>query len=116
MAFLKYALVASSLVAPVFSQGEPLPQISAGPDAAGNCNGCYLVADVAAIVFGSEFITQTDTVSVGIQTGKNGSYTSTQVIVGNGQLSISTQGGFGGALQPYTLNNNTIVTVGGAAL
>ena len=93
-----------------------LPQITGSPQVTG-CGGCYVVADVAAVVFGSQYLTQMDTKLVNIQTGRNGSsYTSTSIIIGRGQLSISTQGDFGGSTAAVTINNGPTIDVNGATL
>ena len=49
-----------------------LPAITGPGSQESQCGGCYVVADVAGIVFGTETFTQTNTALVSIGVGANG--------------------------------------------
>ena len=96
------------------------PELSGAPasTATGNCGGCYIIADVAGIVFYSEIITQTVATAF-VSVGGNGSLrtTTTQVIENQGEFTFSPTGpvataGVGVQVNPAT----SVITVGGALL
>ena len=96
------------------SIGSALPATTAAPNSA--CGGCYVIADVAAIVFGSELLqTATQFVSVGV--GRNGTQITTQFLQSGGEFSFNPSGlitgGGGGGVSPFT---GTVVTISGATL
>ena len=105
------------------TEPTPLPsalaQLSGITSAAPSCGGCYVVADVAAIVFGAQALTNiaaTELVSVGV--GLNGSrYTSISVIANEGQFTIDPSGLVTGVFEATVVNfGGPTILVNGATL
>ena len=94
-----------------------LPAIT-GPSAAApsGCGGCYVVADVAGVYFGSETITQTHTVITSIGITPNGTnVTSTSLIIASAPFTIFSTGLEPGGVLSANFGSST-VTVGGVTL
>lgn len=82
------------------------------------CSGCYVIADVAAILFGDEQLTETATQLVSIGVGKNGTRVTTSFVQPIGAFSFNPSGiiqgsGTAGAIQFPT---GTIFTISGVEL
>ena len=94
-----------------------LPAIT-GPAGGGQCGGCYVVADVAGIVFGSKQLTATEVQVISVGVGRNGTnVTTTSVIEARGQFTFGTAGlvtGTNGGFISY--GASTVITVQGATL
>ncbi|MCJ1252869.1 hypothetical protein MMC24_000675 [Lignoscripta atroalba] len=126
MALLRFAII--SWIFGQFCVGAPqeptplpsaLAQLSGITSAAPSCGGCYVVADVAAIVFGAQALTNiaaTELVSVGV--GLNGSrYTSISVIANEGQFTIDPSGLVTGVFEATVVNfGGPTILVNGATL
>ncbi|MCJ1282519.1 hypothetical protein MMC26_001842 [Xylographa opegraphella] len=101
MGSLSFALVAwifAQLSASLPQVNTPIPITNSAPAPTFTCGGCYVVADVAGIEFGTETITQTrqGTVSIGLN------YTTViSSTVGNTQFTVAPTG----ILGPGTLFN-----------
>ena len=95
-----------------------LPAITGPAGSGGECGGCYVVADVAGIVFGSEQLTQTEVQVISIATGRNGTNsTTTSVIAATGQFTFGTAGLVTGANGGFiSYGASTVIEVGGATL
>ena len=94
-----------------------LPAIT-GPAANDQCGGCYVVADVAGIVFGSQQLTTTEVQVISVGVGRNGTnVTTTSIVEATGQFTFNTAGlvtGAGAGFVSY--GPSTIITVNGATL
>jgi len=68
----------------------PIPAVTGGNGGGNvNCGGCYVVADVAGIAFGSETLTQTQTNSVVVVSGLNSTFTTTSIVFEQGQFTFT---------------------------
>ena len=95
------------------------PDLGGISSAAPTCGGCYVVADVAGIVFGSDIVTHTAaTAIVSVVTGLNGSrlYTTTSIIENSAPFTFGPTGLIGSGFAATIINFGTEVTVGGATL
>ena len=95
-------------------EGSVAPAItgSAAPSA---CGGCYVIAGVAAVVFGEELVqTATQVVSVGI--GKNGTTVTTSYAVPGVEFSFNPSGLLTGSEPGPTFAPGTVITISGATL
>ena len=86
-------LAASSLPSQVPDLGGPT-------GAAPTCGGCYIVADVAGVVFGTETLSATVTQIQSVGVGLNGSRVTTLFTEGIGQFSFNTGGLLGPTQSP----------------
>ena len=98
--------------------GSPAPEVIGISSAAPSCGGCYVIADVAGIVFGSEILTQTaGTVQVSVGVGLNGTrYTTTSFIEHPGEFTFDVGGLITGNFGATVVNYGPTITVGGAVL
>ncbi|MCJ1327199.1 hypothetical protein MMC10_003866 [Thelotrema lepadinum] len=102
-----------NLLAFVRGQGSVLPQSTAPANP--TCGGCYVIADVAGVVFGNEVVqTATNVVSVG--TGKNGTQITTSFVQQGGEFSFNPSGLITGSPGEVAFATGTVITVGGATL
>ena len=112
-----------SLYADSILQSELMsaPALTQSTGAGQQCSGCYIVADVAGVVFGNEVINQTvSTAVVSVVVGLNGTTTTTSFIAGETQFTFNPTGivGTGPAGLGSTAFDfgSTIITVSGATL
>ena len=87
--------------------GSAAPAITG---ASSGCGGCYVVADVAGIVFGETMITQTQTQVV----FRGFNATSVSVLLGTQRFSFAPTGALGQGLTTFAYDPT--LTVGGAVL
>ena len=98
-----------------------MPDILGGPTGAPQaCGGCYVVADVAGVVFGTETLSATATVTQSVGVGLNGSRITTLLTENIGQFSFNTggllgptqvSGATGGSNSTYILSGATLYAV-----
>lgn len=99
--------------------GSMAPAITAPASANPTCGGCYVIAGVAAIVFGDEQLTETATQLVSVGVGKNGTHVTTSFQQPVGEFSfnpsglITTSGEGAGEIQ---FPPDTIITLSGVTL
>ena len=95
-----------------------LPDILGGPTGAPQaCGGCYVVADVAGVVFGTETLSAIATVTQSVGVGLNGSRVTTLLTENVGQFSFNTGGLLGPTQVPgATGGSNSTYVLSGATL
>ncbi|KAL9135149.1 MAG: hypothetical protein Q9175_003665 [Cornicularia normoerica] len=97
---------------------------SAAPDLAGpgnsspsGCGGCYLVADVAGVVWYQEvFINTAATAVVSVGVGNGTSATRTSVVQNEGQFTVGSAAATEGSVALTQINFQPTAIVGGAKL
>jgi len=103
----------------VYGQGAPLGQTTSAPSVTiAGCGGCYVIADVAQVLFGSEVVTETATQVVSAGTGRNGTTVTTSFVQPLAPFSFDTSGLITGtsAAPAFAFPTGTVVTVNGATL
>lgn len=92
-----------------------VPAIAGPSGQPSQCGGCYVVADVAGVVFGSQTFTQVNTAVVSIGMGANGTnVTTTSFTAGAAPFTFDPSG-----LNPAVLSLNTLgptITISGVEL
>lgn len=120
MASRSFALVASlAALCMVSAQGVPLSQADvAGPTAAPSldCGPCYIVADVAGVIFGTETSTNTVTMVTSVGVGNNGTNITTSYTVGSAQFSLAPSSLLGGGFTGTLFDPGPTITLSGAVL
>jgi len=90
--FKTSSLVAAGLAALHLANAQiAIPAVTGGSNNGGNgdCGGCYVGADVAAIAFGSEVATATATNQIIVMPGMNSSFTTTSLVFDQGKFTFA---------------------------
>ena len=108
--------LASVTASAQFLQSGPAPDLAAPTTATTSCGGCYLIADIAGLVWYSEvFLNTAATALVSVGVGNGTRVTRTSVVQDEGEFTFNPSDTVsGGALTQ--LNYQPTVNVGGAIL